>query len=491
MNTTINTTDVQDGYVVVITSYTILCMLISIAMVRIVYLYGQYTAETNVTSSRRPRSKSRQRTRLNSKAKQQVTKDLIDLLRQPQQQYESAAKIADLLEAGDISFITNEFAELIQNDKTCVNVLAEVMSTQSRASTLNTYASKWRAWVHFAKDNNYHVLPPLNDDEGLQQYKLHFDVFALRQYERCRTRVYKTSGLKPMTPKAFRSIFTGINFMLTRIYGRPKIETRLLTYLKNAYANNYPNKTKKARPMLGSHLRKLVETAERLGPGNEWFTLVTCVVVVAWMCAGRWSCVAALNVEKSIRAYICSEIGPSVTEDVWFMYMKQRKNVTGESATEVPRMTGNMKKYDAFSRFEYIIEKYGRMWAPKGVKKWNWIPCVSKTMNRNHWTINTDTTKYCSYSQFLPMFRAAMELAGIQNDFEYEGRGDWTLHAMRLGWITSARERGLNLRLKFETIARHGQFSEKSVAVMMGYSQATTLEHVRLMKPSIEAMLRA
>ena len=467
----------------------IICLLVVLLLLQ----HDRYNNERNDNhTSRRRRSKSKQRNTSRMSAKNRVTADLVDLLRQPQQQYQTGSTIADLMEAGEVSFITEELADIIMGDKICLSVLAEVMATQSRASTLKTYSSKWRAWVAFAKERNYDILPPASTVDGRKLFELHFDCFAMHEYNRCRTRRYKTTkGIKPMTPKAFRSIFTGINFMLTKVYNLPVVQTNLMAKLNNAYANNYPSKTKKAKPMLGCHLRKLIETMERLGPENEWFTLVTCVVIVAWMSAGRWSCVAALNVEKSVKDFVCKELGSSVTPEVWLMYMKQRKNVKGESVTEVPRMTGDMEKYDAFNRFEYIVNKYKRTRTPVGVEKWNWIPCVKKTMNRNEWTIDPDTSKYCSYNQFLPMFRAAMTLADIQNDFEYNGTDEWTLHAMRVGWITSARERGLKLRLKFETIARHGQFSEKSVAVMMGYSQATTLEHVRLMKPSIEAMLRA
>jgi len=429
------------------------------------------------------------RRRSRSKSKTKTTTDvvlakIIKALRSKDKNKASKAalKIANLLESGGgVSPITPGLAENIQHDEDALEIMTEVLSHQQRDNTLKQYGPAWRRWVEFAIDHEYDIYPQADTNER-QKFDADFGHFAVTEYKRCRDKIYTTGVNKgkkhPNTPSTYAQVFQGINHIITHIFGLASITTPLVQTLKVAYKAQYSRPVVKARPMLGRHLVKLVKLADRLN--QDWLTLTADIAVMAWMSAGRWDCIYNIDVQKSI-GNCCPIMGPGLTDEYWLLYMKQRKNRKHETLTECLRIDD--KRLDPRSRFISVVTKYGRE------KSERWAPRCKKVPGKNLWTVDSNPSNYLVYDTFLQMFRHAMKLANIQNEFDCEQGRKWSCHAFRQGFVTNIRHNGKETPIRVETIARHGTWNEDSVPVILGYSNASASEHVAALRPAVLAAL--
>ena len=414
---------------------------------------------------------------------------LIQQLRDPSRSGTAAAEVAQLLEKVQFSPLTSQMAKAMEGDAICMDVLAEVFSNQERASTIKQFAPYWKRWSEFAVAHELILLPPETGDT--RSFEAGFSRFACHEYEIARKggRLSKSQKNTPNAPGTYNQIFQGINHILTKIFNVRELKVPLIENCTTAYRLNYSRPKKKARPLLGRHLQVLVKLATKLtGPNWDWLQFVVDVVLIAWMAAGRWSCMDNINVQKSIGSD-CEIMGinPDPRGEYWLLFWKERKNVDGESCTECPTIKDT--KLDPRTRFMSLVGRYKRHDSKK------LLPKFSKRQGVDIWDVVMDPTAYCGYHQFLQMFRAVMSLAGLDDVMDMshaagaETRKDWSLHGWRGGFVTEMRGQGGQASVFIETIARHGGWSYESVECILGYNSVDSREHARVLLPAIMAAL--
>jgi len=413
-----------------------------------------------------------------------VLSALVSQLRNTNLRGSAAAKVADLLESTEFCPITPELATVIEGDTTCMSVLAEVFANQERASTLRQFAPMWKRWADFACEHNLLLFPPSGTDRRC--FDAGFTKFACYEYDLSRKGGRnKKRKRKANKPASFNQIFQGIDHIMTKIFHKEAINVEMVNCLKTSYRLKYSRPVKKARPLLGKHIRTLVRVAKRLN--QDWFTFVVDVVIIAWMSAGRWSCINNIDMDKSTGG-MCDIMGenPDPNGKYWLLYWNERKNVDGESCTEIPILPD--KDFDAYSRFMSMVNRYNL-----GAKL---CPDFKKVQNKNIWTVIDDPSRSCSYQKFLAMFRAVMKIAQLTDVCDITQRPgqvsslEWSLHAFRRGFVTEMRGKGGN-SIFIETIARHGGWSYEWVETILGYNSVTTTDHVKMILPAILTALDA
>ena len=408
----------------------------------------------------------------------EVLSALVTQLRSPAAKGTAAAQVATLLESTDFSPISPELADVIGGDTTCMSVMAEVFSNQERASTLRQFAPMWKRWADFACEHELEMFPPICEDR--RRFDAGFTKFACYEYDLARKGGRnKKRKKKANKPGSFNQIFQGIDHIMTKIFHKEAMNVEMVNCFKTSYRLKYSSPVKKARPLLGKHLRTLVKVAKRLN--QDWFTFVVDVVIIAWMSAGRWSCINNIDMEKSTGG-MCDIMGenPDPNGKYWLLFWNERKNVDGESCTEIPILAD--KDFDPRTRFMNMVNRYNL-----GSKL---CPDFKKVQGKSVWNVIDNPGRSCSYQKFLEMFRAAMKIAQLTNVCDITQRPgqvssmEWSLHAFRRGFVTEMRGKGGN-SIFIETIARHGGWSYEWVETILGYNSVTTTDHVKMILPAI------
>lgn len=394
----------------------------------------------------------------------------------PKDNRSAAHQVAQIYEQAQWCPVSPGLASLVEGDERMMGALAEVYSHQSRQSTLKSYLPYWNRWVNFALAHRYNIWPPISrDSEEYLDFECKYNHFALSEYLRCRDRTYKNGKVQPNLPSTFAKTFDGVNHVLRDLFNLKEVKTNEMARMKKAY-KVFGRPTKKARPMQGKHLRKLVELADKLK--RPWLTLVANTAVVAWMSAGRWDCIYNINVTKSIQhndPVLGAGLDPN--GEYWLLYFSQRKNRDEETVTECLTFQGR-PLLNPRRCFMDVVDTHDRRFAER------WLPACEKVYNTPHWKVVNDISRTCSYAVFLDMFREAMKLAGLEKEFDYQDETrKWSLHAFRRGWVTNMRRN--NFVVRVETIARHGNWNVESVPVILSYAESSAAEHAAALKPSI------
>jgi len=449
------------------------------------------------SSRTRSRAGSRDRVTVNE-LNRQVAEELSARLRLSPTR--SANRVASMLDTAQRTPLYPELAVAIQGDDIALNAMVEMLGSQQRESTLKQYIPAWEKWVEFAQKHERLIFPPA-ERTGLEyrDFTAGFDKFALHHYTLCNQRTYKSGRKKPLAPKAFVRTFSAINHVLVNVFNVKRIETSLVNRLTQAYHLRYPHRTVKARPMLGTQLVKLVRVAR--ATGQPWLELVANVAIVAWMSTGRWSDLKNVLIRKSLD-HVCPVMGHSVdpNDQYWHMYMHERKNVNGECVAECARLHGAGSEFDALTSFRSVVTKYNRVGCQdydNEQTRHSWIPHCSKVQGKKLWVVSTDPSRYCGYNTFLQMLREALRIAGLHDKFDLTEREkseglatqEWSVHAFRMGFVTSVRNLGQELSLNVETVARQGGWNVNSVPTIMGYNNGDSTEHAKAVRPAIIASL--
>lgn len=441
-----------------------------------------------VASSKIPRTSPRGRTpstgrRQDQSKPSQFWERLVKQLRSANEKGKRSAaqEVAQIYENAKWCPVSIQLQSILEGDPEAEKTVVEIYSNTARGSTMTQYLPCWQKWVDFGLEHNYAIWPP-EDRSSVEwfDFEANFDHFALREYARCRDKVFKNGKKRPNTPSRYKQVFDGINHVLHDLFHIKKIETSMLKTMKRSYTRKYERNPVKARPMLGKHLIKLVNTAERMN--RPWLTVVADMAVVAWMSSGRWDCIDNINMEKSIN-YICPVQGPGVDPngEYWLLFFWQRKTHNVETTTECLTLQ-DKPLLNPRRRFMNVVNKYNRHNSKK------WLPKFKKVWKAQHWEVVDDPHQSMTYSCFLDMFREAMKLAGLEKEFDYQDMSKdttrkWSLHAFRRGFVTMMRNNGITVRV--ETIARHGNWSVNSIPCLLAYEESTAEVHVKALKPSI------
>jgi|TARA_B110000003_G_scaffold262535_1_gene285252 hypothetical protein len=407
-----------------------------------------------------------------------TTNSLIQSLQSPLLVNTSAPIVAELLATTDFSPLSVELQQAMAGDQVAMSVLTECFSNQERKSSIAQYGRFWKRWADFCLARQWdNLFPPRdNDSHKREVFDARFGIFACHEYSKAKNggRNKKT---RANTPETFSQIFQGIDHIVTKIFNRQKMDIPLVKSLNTSYRLKYSRPTKKARPLLGIHIQKLVKAEAMLD--QDWFTCVVDVVIIAWMSAGRWSCMDNINMEKSTSDVDDTMgINPDPKEKYWLLWWNNRKNQNGLTCCELPIVRD--KRFDPRTRFMSMLTRYKR------TKKL--IPRFTKVQNKNLWNADTSPEKSCTYDSFLRMFRAAMKIAGLDNVCDVTDTAmlmEWSLHAFRRGFVTEVRGRGGKHSVYIETIARHGGWSYESTETILGYNSVTTTDHVNMVLPAI------
>ena len=140
----------------------------------------------------------------------------------------------------------------------------EIITSQSAHSTLKQYMPKFLIWHDFATSLGVLSIPSVSPtQEERSRRTTAFNLFILDQYAYNRDRK-KAAGLTGRAaanaPGTFEQMFSAINHVVAKLYGRNPIDSPLRVQARNAYRRNYARPTKKAKPLLGKHVRRLAKS---------------------------------------------------------------------------------------------------------------------------------------------------------------------------------------------------------------------------------------
>ena len=357
-----------------------------------------------------------------------------------------------------------------------------IYSDISAKSTLKTYGSMFNKWKRYCVTANIPVKPP---EPYTEVFEAHFDRFVLQTFQEMETKEYQSGRKLACTPKAFNSVFTGVNHIFDRVFHSPKMNTRGLQEAKKAYRRRNSRSLRKARTLKLYHFKNLC-TYEEIAQ-TPWVTLIKNVIGVMFMGAGRWSCVNAMDIAKSIRHDKSPTLpaNPGLSHSLFFW--TNRKNDYALSCTPIPVLKD--KRMDGRTCFLSIIGQFKRDTTP-GAKL---IPLCHKRTDRITrkvtWHVDPDPKKYMGYNMALEMMKEAMRLAG-NGDPIPAGDGqppqDFTLHGPRRGFVGLARLDNGKTPLLYEVVGYHGHWSPNSVPVMMGYNDIDPKRHAEIIRTLYE-----
>lgn len=355
-------------------------------------------------------------------------------------------------------------------DPELLESVVEIVTQQSADSTMKNATNHFAKWRRFATEHHMDVLPPHAEGPALDAFNENFNLFVVTQYNLHKNKTYKNGVIRPNKPQAFKAVFSGINHIIDRFLDAPCIGTKILEQAKRTYSRKYAgNPPKKAKPLEWHHLVNLVNLAKY---NNEPFVMLTVAVTICgWFSAGRWSCLDACDVQKTV-AYVEQRIvNPSPNGEFSYFFWKSRKNRPGLSYTIIPKIAD--KDYDPRTAFLNILTMFNRSESAK------LIPAVKK--RQNIFIVDSDPKKHCSYHQFLQMFRQVMMMAGnsitLYQCVSTTSLDMWTLHCYRRGFVKTARSAKGKSPLHWEIVIIHGGWKPSNVDTAFEYNDVDPADH--------------
>ena len=375
----------------------------------------------------------------------------------------------------------------------------EIITSQSAHSTLKQYMPKFLIWHDFATSLGVLSIPSVSPTpEERSRRTTVFNLFILDQYAHNRDRK-KAAGLTGRAaanaPGTFEQMFSAINHVVVKLYGRTPIDSPLRVQATNAYRRNYAKPTKKAKPLLGKHVRRLAKCAQALG--IPWLSVVAAAIVIMWSNAGRWACVNCIAIARTLGHAPSGSIpaNPDPEGRYSFTYWYERKNKRELTATTCPTIDDPV--LDSRQRFLWFIREFKRnVPAQAGSDQDFGILPELKRNKVGGWDVNPDPTRRCTYATFLRAFRQAMKMAGLQEEHGglNAGSNEWSLHGPRRGFVHEARSLSNGEPLLYEVLSLHGAWSMESLECMMGYNSVSPAEHAaticNLMHSSLQVPLQ-
>ncbi len=359
---------------------------------------------------------------------------------------------------------------------------ARIISNQSAGSTQKLYFAHFKRWNTFARARGIPSVPEDNQSyQALRRQIACLDAFAIDMYRYNATRWQATgrtgraAGNKPGT---FNQIFFGINHVITKIYGKSPLRSSFVDQAKASYKRDFSQPTKKARPLRGSELRRLVEFADAHSHDLPWLNVVAKVVVIMWSTAGRWSCIYRIDIGKSIEHPAANGHPANPQPGFSSIFWYGRKNRQELTFTTCPTVANS--RLDARSCLLWLINTFNRI-VPTSGNGHGIIPQLSPD-GLGGFKINPDPTRRCNYNNFLRAFRSAMKLAGLQrecNAIHSSTSNEWSLHAGRRGFVTEARSLDNGTPLLYEVLSLHGAWSIESMDCMLGYNECSPADHAK------------
>ena len=307
-----------------------------------------------------------------------------------------------------------------------------------------------------------------------------FNAFVVDEYARNRDkglaagRSGRTAANKPGT---YEQVFIGINHIIQKVFGRRPLDSAFRIQATSSYKRRFSTPTKKAKPLLGKHLRTLAKFAAR--QGIPWLSVVANVIVISCSNAGRWACVNAIDIARTMGHPAEGSIpaNPDPLGRYSFTYWWGRKNRLELTATTCPTVDDDV--LDSRKCFLWLVNEFSRIIPSNPGEDFGIIPELipSKT---HDFIVNPDPRRRCSYKNFLRAFRLAMKLAGLQEEMPQAGSqtsSEWSLHAGRRGFVVEARSLSNGVPLLYEVLSLHGAWSMQSLECMMGYNECSPEDH--------------
>ena len=182
------------------------------------------------------------------------------------------------------------------------DALANILSTQSADTTLQQYIPHFLRWHKFAEARGVCAIPEeSHSHEQAIKTRRVFDMFVLEEYARNSTRGLprgRTGRDAANRPGTFNQIFSAINHVLTKLYGRPELDSSMRIRASNSYRRRFSRPTKKAKPLRGETLRRFVKFCH--AHREPWLNVVAKVIVIMWSTAGRWSCISRMDLKRTL-----------------------------------------------------------------------------------------------------------------------------------------------------------------------------------------------
>lgn len=360
--------------------------------------------------------------------------------------------------------------------------VATILTTQSAPSTLKQYLPHFIRWQRFCNQKNINSMP----DHGPPSYAddrkrtAVFNAFVVDEYIRNKNRglhLGRTGRAAANKPGTYEQIFKGINHIIEKVFGRRPIGSTFLVQAIASYKRLFASPTKKAKPLLGKHLRTLCHFAAR--EGIPWISVVARVAVIMWSNAGRWSCVNRIDIRRTLGHKAEGSIpeNPDPSGRYSFTYWWGRKNRHELTATTCPTVDDEL--LDSRKSFLWLLNEFSRIIPSKPEDDFGIIPELvpSKT---HGFKVNLDPRRRCSYKNMLAAFRLAMKRAGLQEEIPKLGAPtstEWSLHAGRRGFVVEARSLSNGVPLLYEVLSLHGAWSMQSLECMMGYNDCNPADH--------------
>lgn len=397
------------------------------------------------------------------------------------------------LDAASVRAITTSATTELRDSRT--DTFTEIITSQSAPATLKQYMPKFLQWHDFATAHNAPSIPKINSTFA---EKLHltavFNLFILDQYAANRDKK-KSAGLTGRAaanaPGTFEQMFYAINHVVVKLYGREPIDSPLRGQATTAYRQNYSRPTKKAKALLGAHVRILALTARALR--LPWLSVVARAIVIMWSTAGRWSCINRIDIGRTMGHPAEGSIpaNPDPEGRYSFTYWYGRKNKKELTATTCPTVPEAV--LDSRQSFLWLVKEFNRNIPAQAGSSEDFGILPELRRNRHGgWDVVPDPTRRCTYRNFLLAFRDAMRIAGLEeahNELRVGTSAEWSLHGPRRGFVHEARSMSNGEPLLYEVLSLHGAWSMQSLECMMGYNSVSPAEHAATIRDLMHASL--
>lgn len=363
--------------------------------------------------------------------------------------------------------------------------LLNILLSQSRDSTLTKYMEYFGRWSEYARIHDFVALPPraTASQQAIDKWNDDFSVFIMDEYEAAASGGRRASRTTPLQPGTFDQCWSGIQFVVVQIFGRPGLQIPLLRAAKRAYRQQFAKPVKKAIPVTGAVIIALLKAKEHYG--YEWLNITVDVIVILYCTAGRWNCVNQCDRDRTFSCPSSGHVPANPQDSYSLFYFFNRKNKKGLTFCTTPFLSDAAAcPRECFLRLHALMPK-----------KLTLIPWISKKRTGPYdFIVERPIKRSCTYRQFLKLFRAAFSIAKVPSPFDdnaVPAPSEWSLHGPRRGFVTNARDLSdkTSYPLSQELVAFHCGFSLQSAECQMGYNQVNPAGHARVLKSFFDQTL--